>query len=77
MEGVEEQKGKMKKARTGEGPTLPAAVRKYLEAANLPALEELKTIVATQCNKMKVIEELLQKAKEVGLTITIKSRGGR
>eukprot|EP01047_Picozoa_sp_COSAG01_P136183 COSAG01_NODE_66529_length_269_cov_68.523529_1_plen_50_part_01 len=32
---------------TGEGPTLPVAVRKYLEAANLPALEELKTIVAT------------------------------
>ena len=47
------------------------------EAANLPALEELKAIVATQCNKRKVIEELLQKAKEVGLTITIKSRGGR
>ena len=72
--------GKKKKPRV-EG--LPAAVRKYVEAAPLEALkniveiaplealEELKNIVEMQAKKRKVMEEMEEMAKAVGLTIVI------
>eukprot|EP01047_Picozoa_sp_COSAG01_P030169 COSAG01_NODE_2094_length_8435_cov_48.060221_5_plen_61_part_00 len=55
---MEEQKGKKKKARVGEGPNLPAVVLKYVETAPLEALSHLKNIVEMQAKKRKVMEDM-------------------
>jgi predicted RNA-binding protein len=79
VEGKEKEElgGKKKKPRVR---VMPAAVRKYVEAAPLEALknivesapletlEELKNFVEMQVKKRKVMADMVRQAKEVGLT---------
>ena len=68
-----EASSKAQKDMQNQMTALDATVKAHEQLNDiLTEVPRIKTIVATQCNKRKVIEELLQKAKEVGLTIMIK-----